>query len=98
MDVTEQKLQEQLLNRIAELDYDIITEIDILQRHPPDASRSTAAAGIDPGQGEFQKEIRKVADRFMDEAARREYLEKLDYRLHARSSWSSRTPTPSWWR
>ena len=29
LDVTEQKLQEQLLRMIAEIDYDIITEIDI---------------------------------------------------------------------
>lgn len=31
IDITEQKLQEQLLKRIAKLDYDSITEVDVLQ-------------------------------------------------------------------
>ncbi len=61
LDVTEQKLQEQLLSQIAELDYDIITEIESEKRHLP--ILSAAACGRKPAarkRGSFQEEIRGI--------------------------------------
>ena len=78
-DVTEKMVQEQLLYKIAELDYDIVTEIDILE----DVHRPVSFCGhqkdMVAAPGHFQEEIRMVAGRYMDEAAGKEYLEKLDY-------------------
>ncbi|WNX83228.1 response regulator [Agathobaculum sp. NTUH-O15-33] len=79
LDVTEQKLQEQLLNKIAQFDYDIITEIDLLKgeyrlvAHDDNWSKSI------PFQGGFQKEARLIAERSMDAAAREEFLRKVDF-------------------
>ena len=67
LDITEQKLQEQLLDRIVELDYDIITEIDILQQTHRPVSCDERCKDTVPNPGIFQKEIRIVADRFMDD-------------------------------
>ena len=79
VDVTEQKLQGELLSRIAELDYDVITDIDLEkgsyrlsafdQRQPPAISL----------EGDFQAEIRRVASLCMDEDAQTEFLSKLDF-------------------
>ena len=78
-DITEQKLQEELPKRIAELDYDIIADIDIHQ----DTFRIITYNGMQrnllPLQGAFQKEIRLLAGRFMEGAAKEEYLCKLSY-------------------
>lgn len=92
MDVTEQKLQEELLKRIAAHDYDSVTEVDILR----DAYRMLFFNGSRnriPYTGEFQKEIRALAGRFMDESAREVYLKNLDYgyvreQLEQRESYS----------
>lgn len=78
-DVTEQKMQELLLERIAELDYDVITDVDMVRDMHHVLSYDTARQRTIPRTGAFQKEIRAVADRFMDEEARAEYLGKLDY-------------------
>lgn len=78
-DTTKQKLQEQLLKRIAELDYDIITDIDIIQgTHQVIAFNSNPENAI-LEQGDFQEGIRELADRWMDEKAKAEYLKKLDF-------------------
>lgn len=79
LDITEQKLQEQLLDRIVELEYDIITEIDILQQTHRPVSCDERCRDTVPTPGVFQKEIRIIADRFMDDKARNEYLHKLDF-------------------
>ena len=80
LDITEQKLQEQLLTRIADLDYDNIMEIDIAQ----DTYRVISLPGSEacriPSQGKFQKEIRIAADKLMDRPSRRIYLDNLEYR------------------
>lgn len=78
-DVTEQKLPEQLLKRIAQLNYDIITDIDIVRDTHQPIAYDVCQQNIIPLQGEFQKEIRVLAERFMDEKAKQEYLSKLDY-------------------
>ena len=67
-DVTEKKMQEQLLKRIAELDYESITEVDILR----DTAYRTILvdeSGMDtmlPDRSRFQAEIRAISGRYMD--------------------------------
>ena len=78
-DVTEQKIQKQLLNQLTELDYDVITDIDIPRDSHCVVSVDSGRVDTIPRQGHFQEEIRRVADRFMDEEAKGEYLGKLDY-------------------
>lgn len=78
-DVTEQKLQEQLLNRITELDYDIIMEIDMQQDTHKLFSFDKSQENMFPCKEGFQKELRASARRYMDEAAAKEYLFRLDY-------------------
>ena len=78
-DVTEQKLQEQRLKRIAELDYDIIADIDISQD-----SYSLISLNVNPksalsGKSCFTEDIRRTSELLMDEKAREEYLFKLSY-------------------
>lgn len=78
-DVTEQRLQEHLLNKIAELDYDIIVDIDV----PKDTYRLVSVDESHnnrmPLQGSFQAAVGELADRYMEEGAKSEYLSKLDY-------------------
>ena len=78
-DITEKKLQEQLLDRIAELDYDLIAEIDMIHDTHRLISLSEGRGDTIPQHGNFQYEIRKIADKFMDEPSRSEYLAKLDF-------------------
>ncbi len=80
LDITEQKLQEQLLSRITELDYDIIVEIDMLSDTHRSISIDGSRRDTISSRGRFQREIRAVAGQFMDEASKREYLNKLSYR------------------
>ena len=77
MDVTEQKLQEQLLRMIAEIDYDIITEIDINKNQYKLLSFNKEDGNTLPPSGKFQEEIRNIADKFMDEKSTNEYLTKI---------------------
>ena len=78
-DITEKKLQEELLNQLAVLNYDVIMEISIpLDTHRIISFDRRQRETI-PRQGKFQERIRDIADRFMDAAAKREYLSKLDY-------------------
>ena len=80
LDVTEQKLREQLLNRIVELDYESITEIDVRKdTHHSMTISGHHSVGSIPTQGGFQKEAQMFAERYMDETAGREYLKNLDY-------------------
>lgn len=79
VDITEKKLQEELLRQIAELDYDIITEINVTQDTHRVISCNKDLKNIIPPSGDFQKNIHLVAQEFMDKKAREEYLHKLDY-------------------
>lgn len=79
-DITEQKLQEQLLARIAELDYDVITDVDIWRGTHRLISVGKSQTNTISERGVFQQEIQRIAEQFMDEAARSKYLGKLDYR------------------
>ncbi|BDF33917.1 hypothetical protein CE91St62_19820 [Lachnospiraceae bacterium] len=78
-DITEQRLQEQLLKKITKLDYDIITEIDITTSGYRLVGFSDEWDQSIPLQGDFQQQIREVAGRCMEEDAEKEFLEKLDY-------------------
>ena len=79
VDVTEHKLQELLLNRIADLDYEVISDIDII--HDTHRLISVDKERLDtiPRPGAYQAAIHAIADRFMDPKAQREYLSKLNY-------------------
>lgn len=78
-DVTEKMVQEQLLHRIAELDYDIVTEIDIQEDTHRPVSIHCGQKELVPGPSRFQDAIRKIADQCMEQEDREEYLQKLDY-------------------
>lgn len=79
LDITEKKMQEQLLNRIAELDYDFVTEIDISKgTHLLISYNENEEISI-PRQGIFQAEIRKICDRFIVEESKAVYLDMLDF-------------------
>lgn len=78
-DMTEQKLKEQLLFRIMELDYDILIDIDMIHdTHRLLTIHETAGSAI-PVEGSFQEEIRRAAERFQEESSKQTYLEKLSY-------------------
>ena len=66
LDITEQKLTERLLKRIAELDYDSITDVDIRRNTYQQVSFNSSEKNLIPWQGEFQKEITKIAEQYMD--------------------------------
>ena len=72
-------VQEQLLHRIAELDYDIVTEIDIQEDTHRPVSIHCGQKELVPGPSRFQDAIRKIADQCMEQEDREEYLQKLDY-------------------
>lgn len=78
-DVTEQKLQEQLLKRIAELDYDLITDVDIFRDTHRLIAYDHSQEDMIPERGAFQHAIHKIAEQFMEEDVRKEYLSRLDY-------------------
>ena len=86
-DVTEEKIQEQLLRRIVELDYESITEVDIIHDM---ACRTmviddTHKDSMLPDHSRFQEGIRNIAGQFMEEASGKDYVDKLDYeymRMH----------------
>ena len=64
---------------MAVLNYDVIMEISIpLDTHRIISFDRRQRETI-PRQGKFQEGIRDIADRFMDAAAKKEYLSKLDY-------------------
>lgn len=79
LDVTEQKLQELLLSQITKLDYDIIADINLVKGTHQLISYDEACRNTIPHPGIFQDEIRKISKRLMDDDARKEYLEKLDF-------------------
>ena len=83
-DETEQKMQKKLLYKVTDLDYDIIMDIDIVHDRHRMFSLNQKSKNTIPIQGEFQKEIRKLAKQFMSEEARKVYLKNLsyDYMLH----------------
>ncbi len=91
-DTTEQKVQERLLSKITELDYDIIAEVDIFTDTHRLISYDKKEVTIPPN-GRFQEDIRVLASQLMEEPAKEEYLRKLSYeymqeRLETEESYS----------
>lgn len=78
-DITEQKVQEQLIKQITELDYDIIVEVDILQDTHHVISFDHRQTNVIPLRGRFQESIHEVARKYMSETAAEDYLDKLSY-------------------
>lgn len=78
IDVTEQKIQEQLLSKVTELDYEIISDIDIRNDTYHVVSFHPGTEGMMPEKGRFWAEAREIAATSMEEGEGREYLAKLD--------------------
>lgn len=78
LDITEQKLQGQLLNRVTELGYDIVTKINLLTGEYRLAGLSKTWKQTVPIQGDFRKEVRRIAKTAVSEKGQKEFLEKLD--------------------
>ncbi|MCJ7856990.1 response regulator [Lachnospiraceae bacterium NSJ-143] len=78
-DLTEQKLQELLLNKIASLDYDNIMEVNAAKDTYQVISFDNNNNCLLPKEGYFQKEIHWAADNMMSAEAKREYLKNLSY-------------------
>lgn len=78
-DETEQKMQKKLLYKITDLDYDMIVDIDIVHDTHRLFTLNQKVMNTVPVQGKFQKEIRKMAERFMDDETRKTYLRNLNY-------------------
>lgn len=78
-DVTEQRMQERMLSRIADIDYDLITEVDITHDTYHLISCSSEYQSGIPNRGRYQEIIRVLADHFMDEAVREAYVGNLGY-------------------
>ncbi len=78
-DITAHKLQEQLFKKIAGLDYELLTEVDINKNTHRVISFDAGKEKNIAAEGEFQKALRIAADSTMDQASRQEYLEKLDF-------------------
>ena len=84
--LTGSKIQEQLLNEITALDYDSIIEVDMLRgsyRTKKFEAGEDHRARIGSLYSVF---MREAADYCVDEAARMEYLEKLDIG-YMRNTW-----------
>lgn len=98
VDVTEQKIQEQLLSKVTELDYEILSDIDIRKDTYHVVSFHPGTENMMPDKGMFRAEARKIAAAFMDRDAGQEYLEKLDFaymqrKLSQNSSYNFMTKT-----
>ena len=78
-DVTEKKLNEKKLDRIATLEYDTIVDIDLIHdRYRRLASESMLSNALPP-EGCFQENVRQFAQQYMEEKHARVYVENLDY-------------------
>ena len=78
-DVTEQRLRDELLNKIANLDYDFVAEVDVFHDTHRLISCEQAQPDIVSGKGSFQKAIHDLAEHYLEGESRREYLHKLSY-------------------
>lgn len=92
-DITEKKLKEQLLNRMVELDFDAVVDIDITEDRYYKLAYNADALNTLPPSGFFQEEAHRLADRFMEKEYAAIYLKNLDYdyikeQLKTRESYS----------
>lgn len=77
LDITEQKLQEQLLEKITKLDYDIIVEIDLVNGQYRLVGHADNWKPTVPCEGAFEEQIYRASQNCIGEKAKREFLEKL---------------------
>ena len=78
-DVTEQRLKERLLERIAELEYESIVDIDLVHDRFHRLASGSTCTNVLPDEGRFQREIHRFARRYMAERDARAYAKLLDY-------------------
>lgn len=78
-DITESKMQEQMLSRIADLDYDILADVDIALDTYRIISLRNEYRHLIPPQGLFQSIVRTIADKTMEPDAGEHLLQSLDY-------------------
>ena len=90
MDVTEQRLQEQLLDKVTELDYEYIMEVNIRwDTYPDGLCTKPEVKDKVPAEGRFQTAVRLVAERYMEGEARQGIYFKTGYCLHRTGTGSS---------
>ncbi|MBT9778881.1 response regulator [Clostridium sp. MCC353] len=77
IDITEQKIQEQLLSRVTELDYEVLSDIDIRRDTFHVVSYHAGMETLMPAKGRFQAEAEAIAAATMEPEAGREYLARL---------------------
>ena len=79
-DITEKKVQERLLSRIADLDYNVILDVNMLT----DTYRLISSSGKQPvlvsESGRFRETIEKIVNQRIDKKSGKEFLKKLDYK------------------
>lgn len=78
IDITEQKVQEQLLSRVTELDYEVLSDIDIRRDTFHVVSYHASMEPLMPAKGRFQAETKAIAAATMEPAAEQEYLARLN--------------------
>lgn len=80
VDCTAQKLRENLLKKIAELDYERLTEADIHKNTYGVITFGTGSENMSLTKGDYQAEARRISELCANEEAKKEYLQKLDFR------------------
>ncbi|WP_455616772.1 response regulator [Eisenbergiella sp.] len=78
VDITDQKLRECLLNRVSQLDYDVITEINLVTGEYRLASYTPNWKLTVPVHGNFLMECHRIIANCIDESSKSEFLEKSD--------------------
>ena len=69
VDVTEPKIQEQLLSRVTELDYEVLSDIDLGTTSSTWSPTTPATEALMPAKGRFQAEAKAIAAAMMEPAA-----------------------------
>lgn len=79
LDITELKLQEQLLKRVVELGYDFVAEVNLLTGEYRLAGCSDVWNMTVPIRGDFREEVIRISKTATDEGGKREFLDKLNF-------------------
>lgn len=79
VDITEKRLQETLLDRIAELEYDVIADIDVAQGSYHLISCIEEYRTMMPSVGMFQEVVAEIAEKCVNPDKRQEYQEQFDF-------------------
>lgn len=79
VDITEKRLQETLLDRIAELEYDIIADIDVAQGSYHLISCIEEYSSAIPSVGMFQDVVAEITEKYVNPDKEKEYREQFDF-------------------